>query len=132
MKIEELPQNKSDLENFTRELCYAKNKDGKYETGLSTGWDVKKSALDNAWNDIENTVEEAKELVRQGKKSPVYYFMHLNLMDISLLSGYTGFWKFTTKRHLKPDLFKKLSNKKLQKYADAFDIGIDELKNFKG
>jgi hypothetical protein len=132
MKIEELPQNKSDLENFTRELCYAKNKDGKYETGLSTGWDVKKSALDNAWNDIENTVEEAKELVRQGKKSPVYYFMQLNLMDISLLSGYTGFWKFTIKRHLKPDLFKKLRNKKLQKYADAFDISIDELKNFKG
>jgi len=132
MKIEELPQDKSDIENCTRELCYAKNRDGKYETGLSTGWDVKKSALDNAWSDIENTVEEAKELVRQGKKSPVYYFMQLNLMDISLLSGYTGFWKFTIKRHLKPDLFKKLSNKKLQKYSDAFDISIDELKNFKG
>jgi hypothetical protein len=50
-------------------------------------------------------------------------------MDISILSSYTGFWKWTVKRHLKPSVFKKLSDQKLQKYAEIFEISIDELKN---
>ena len=48
MKKEEVPQDKSALEKVTRELMYVKNSDGKYTTDLSTGWDVKKEALDNA------------------------------------------------------------------------------------
>ena len=58
MKKEEVPQDKSALENVTRELMYVKNKDGKYTTDLSTGWDVKKEALDNAWDDINERVKE--------------------------------------------------------------------------
>jgi hypothetical protein len=58
--------------------------------------------------------------------------MEKKLMDLQLLSDYTGFWKFTIKRHMKPGVFKNLSEKKLSKYAKAFDISIDELKHFKG
>lgn len=132
MKKEEVPQDKSGLEGVTRDVCYVKNEDGKYETTLSTGWDVKKVALDNAWEDINERVEEAKKAVREGQKSPIVYFMELNLMDMQVLSGYTGFWFFTIKRHMKPHVFKKMSDQKLQKYADAFQITLDELKNFHG
>lgn len=130
MKKEELPQDKSVLENYTREICYVKNNESKYQSELSTGWDIKNSALDNAWQEIEETVAEAKKAVKERKKSPIFYFMHLKLMDISILAGYTGFKKFIIKRHLKPDMFEKLSDKKLQIYADAFDIEIAELKKF--
>lgn len=132
MKKEELPQDKSALEVMTRELLYVKNKDGKYTTGLSTGWEVKKDALDNAWDDIHERVEKAREDVRNRIKSPVYYFMELKLMDFLVLSAYTGFWAFTIKRHMKPQIFESLSDKKLAKYAKAFEISIEELKNFKG
>ena len=132
MKKENLPQDKSALQNVTRELCYVKNEDGTYTTGLSTGWDVKKDALDNAWNDINERVKEAALAVKNGEKSPVYYFMELRLMDLTLLSGYTGFWKFNIKRHFKPEVFKNLSEKKLSIYAKAFDITLEQLKNFKG
>ena len=132
MKKEEIPQDKSALENFTREVCYAKNEDGKYEPVLSTGWQVKTAALDNAWEDIEESVEEARLAVAEGRKSPIYYFMELRLMDFPVLTGYTGFWKFTIKNHLKPKVFKRLSDKKLRIYAEAFDISVEELKNFKG
>ncbi len=132
MKKEELPQDDSALKVMTRELCYVKDNDGKYTTGLSTGWDVKKQALDNAWEEINERVEEAKKAVRSGEKSPIHYFMELRLMDMPVLSGYTGFWGFNIKRHMKPDVFKSLSDKKLAIYAKAFDITIDELKNFKG
>lgn len=132
MKKEDLPQDKSALGAMTREVCYVKNSDGKYTTGLSIGWDVKKDALDNAWEDIKERVETARIAVKKGEKSPVYYFMELRIMDFQVLSGYTGFWKFNIKRHLKPDVFKSLSDKKLSRYAKAFDISIEELKNFKG
>ncbi len=132
MKKENLPQDKSALEKLTRELCYVKNEDGKYTTGLSTGWDVKKDALDNAWEDINERVKNAAELVKRGEMSPVYYFMEKNLMDLTLVASYTGFWKFTIKRHFKPEVFKRLNDKKLNIYAKAFGIGVIELINFKG
>ena len=132
MKKEEVPQDPSALAGVTRDVCYVKDKDGKYTTDLSIGWDVKKQALDNAWDDIKERVTEAAAQVKNGEISPVFYFMELKLMDLTLLSSYTGFWKWTIKRHFKPAVFKGLSDKKLSAYAKAFDISINDLKNFKG
>jgi len=132
MKKEDLPQDPGALDNFTREVCYVKNQDGKYETALSRGWDVKKEALDNAWVEVNKRIEEARQAVINGEKSPVFYFMELRLMDVPLLSGYTGFLAFFVKRHFKPSVFKGLNDRKLGKYAEAFDITLQELKNFKG
>ncbi len=132
MKKEDLPQDNSPLGRVTREVCYVKNEEGHYTTDLSLGWETKKAALENAWDDINERVEEAKKAVRNGEKSPIYYFMELRLMDLIVLSGYTGFWKFNIKRHFKPEAFKNLSDEKLKKYAKAFDITVEELKQFKG
>jgi galactokinase/mevalonate kinase-like predicted kinase len=132
MKKEDLPQEPGALSRLTRELCYVKNEEGKYETALSKGWDIKKEALDSAWDNVNNRVEEARQAVIRGEKSPIYYFMELRLMDLQVLAGYTGFFIFFIKRHMKPAVFKELSDRKLQKYASAFDISPEELKNFKG
>lgn len=132
MKKEDVPQDPSALVGVTRDVCYVKDKDGKYTTDLSIGWDVKKQALDNAWDDIKERVAEAALKVKNGEISPVFYYMELKLMDLTLLAGYTGFWKLTIKRHFKPEVFKGLSEKKLGIYAKAFDITTEELKNFKG
>lgn len=132
MKKEDLPQDPSALVGVTRDVCYVKDKDGKYTTDLSIGWDVKKQALDNAWEDINERIAEAATKVKSGEISPVFYFMEKKLMDLPLLSGYTGFWQWTIKRHFKPSVFKSLSQSRLQAYAKAFDISVDELKNFNG
>jgi len=132
MKKEDLPQEPGALSRLTRELCYVKNEEGKYETALSKGWDIKKEALDSAWVEVNDRVEEARRAVVNGEKSPIYYFMELNLMDLGVLSGYTGFFTFFIKRHLRPSVFNALSENKLKKYADAFNIPVSELKNFKG
>ena len=131
MKKEDLPQDESALTNITRELMYVKDKEGKYTTDLSTGWEVKKSALDNAWDDIKERAEDARLAVQNGEKSPIFYFMELKIMDLTILTGYTGFWRFTIKRHMKPNVFKSLSDEKLNIYAKAFEISLEELKNFK-
>ena len=130
MKKKELPQDKSALKNFTREVCYVKNDTGNYETGLSQGWEVKSVALDKAWEEIERRTEEAKRDVLDGKESPISYFIELKLMDLPVVAGYTGFRKWQIKRHKKVSVFKKLSDKKLQIYADVFEVSLDDLKNF--
>ena len=125
MKKKDLPQDKG----FIKEICYVKNSEGKYESDLSTGWDVKKEALDNAWDDINQQIEEAKKAIAAGEKSPIYYYFVKTLMDYQVLAGYTGFWKCSIKKHMTPKGFSKLSDKKLAKYAKTFDVSIDELKN---
>ena len=129
MKKSEIPQDKSLLQGFTREMDYALDESGKYTSALSTGWEVKSSALDLAWEDINKRVKEAEEKVRSGEASPVLFFMELKLMDPGILSAYTGFWQWQVKRHMKADVFNSLSEKKLQKYADLFEIKMEELKN---
>lgn len=129
MKKDEIPQDPSGLDNFTKEVCYAVDEKGNYTTDLSRGWEVKVSALGVTWQDIEAKTQEAKLKVEQGETSPVPYFMQLRLMDMEIVSAYTGFWKWTIKRHLKPSVFGKLSDKKLQKYADLFEVSVQELKS---
>lgn len=132
MKKEDLPQDESSLKNFTREVHYVKNKDGSYEQALSTGWQVKADALEGAWEEVDRRVALALEAFRTGTASPILYYMEKNLMDLPTLAGYTGFWSFCIKRHLKPKSFRRLNDKKLSRYAKAFRITIDELKNFDG
>lgn len=128
MKKNEVPQDKSNLEsaNF-KELCYAIDENGEYTTELSTGWDPKTIALNNAIEAINERISESKQRVKDHKVSPLEYYMELHKMDLPILASYVGIWKWRVKRHFRPAIFKKLNNKTLQKYADVFDITIEEL-----
>ncbi len=130
MKKKEVPQDKSNLEsaNF-RELCYAVDENGEYTTENSTGWEPKTVALKNAIEDINERIEDAKNRLIKGETSPIEYYMELHKMDIGILASYVGFWQWKVKRHFKPSNFKKLSNKTLKKYAEVFDISVEELQN---
>jgi len=128
MKKEEIPQDDSALKTLTKEVCYAVDDSGKYTTELSTGWEVKAKALDVAWEDIEQRIADAKQKVLNNEASPLLYFMEWRLMDVPIVAAYTGFWKWTVKRHLKPKVFKKLSEKKLQRYAETFNVSVEALK----
>jgi len=128
MKKTEVPQDPSSLKNFTKEVCYAVDEQGNYVTNLSTGWEVKATALGITWDDIHKRAAQAKEQALKGEVSPLLYFIEIKVMDYATLSAYTGFWQWQIKRHLKPGVFNSLSDKKLQKYADVFDVTIDNLK----
>ena len=131
MKKEDVPQDVSALGKITKEVCYATDSEGKYTTELSKGWDVKITALDKAWEDIDVRIENARNKVLSGEASPLLFFMEKGIMDISLLADYTGFWQWQIKRHLKPDVFNNLSEKKLQRYAEVFNVSVEDLKNMR-
>lgn len=128
MKKEDVPQDLGALGKVTKEVCYATDENGKYTTALSNGWDIKSTALNTAWQNVEERIATAKQKVLNKKASPILFFMEKALMNTEILAGYTGFWQWQVKRHLKPDVFSKLSEKKLQKYADVFNVSITDLK----
>jgi hypothetical protein len=131
MKKDEIPQDLGALGKITGEVCYVVDESGHYTTVLSNGWEVKSTALDVAWKDVAERVQAAAEKVQKQEASPVLFFMELRVMDVPILAAYTGFWKWQVKRHLQYDVFKRLSERKLKKYAEVFEVGLDELKTMK-
>ncbi|MBK8685944.1 MAG: hypothetical protein KBF25_04085 [Chitinophagaceae bacterium] len=132
MKIEEVPQDKKqfkDGDKAPKKLMYVTNQDGSYTQKTSAGWEAENLALEQAWQDIDEQLLQSKEAVKNGKSSPIAYYMILNRMDIAILAKYVGKWQWQVKRHLQPSVFNTLSEKVLLKYAQAFNISLDALKN---
>ena len=126
MKETELPQEKGALQDFT-ELCYVTDDEGNYTTLSSWGWEVKSIALEASLSRLQEQIDEAKADVLAGSKSPIVYYMLLNRMDWAVLADAMHRWQWVIKRHAKPSVFKKLSSKTLQKYAEVFGITVEEL-----
>lgn len=112
-----------------KDPIYTVNEDGEYTTSYSMGWDVKNTVMQQAWDNINEKVEEIRKRVLEGELSPIAYYMEKQIMDVGLLSKYMGLWKWKVKKHLKQKNFEKLSEELLYKYADIFDISSDELKD---
>jgi hypothetical protein len=123
MKVNEVPQDDAYLlEGKTRDLQYALDENGKYVTVKSVGWDPKNTAILNAWDHENEKIIRALQLVIDGAKSPIYYHMKRCLMDVKILAAYTGYSRLKVKRHFKPEIFKKLSDEKLDRYVYAFGL----------
>lgn len=129
MKKDEIPQDDGALGRIAKEVTYVVDEQGKYSTGHSTGWQVKTEALDVALGDVEKKIQAARDKVMRGEASPLLYYMEKGIMDVGILSSYTGFWKWTVKKHMKPSVFKKLPDGKLKKYAELFEVSLEKLRN---
>lgn len=134
MKVNEVPQDDANmLEGKTREIQYAVDENGKYRAVKSVGWSAKNEIMQQAWEFMHEEIEEAHQWVKEGKKSPVFYYMKKNLMDVKTLSDYMGLWRFQIKRHFNPKTFNKLSAATLNKYVRVFNLkDIQQLKNIPG
>src|SRR4051812_42625278 len=126
MKKEELPQDLGALGKITGEVCYVVDETGNYTTVLSNGWEIKSSALEVAWKDVEQRIQTALQKVANKEASPILFFMELRMMDVSIIAAYTGFWKWQVRRDLNYKVFEKLSASRLAKYAALFEVSVEE------
>lgn len=128
MKKQEVPQDNEGLqEDKFRDLCYAVDEDGNYVTVQSSGWSPKNAAMKQAWEEINIKVEKARQEVLKGERSILAYHMEKNIMTVKLLSQYSGIPRRKVKKHLRPDGFSRMRQNELQRYAEAFNISIDQL-----
>ncbi|MBL0342707.1 MAG: hypothetical protein IPP71_18545 [Bacteroidetes bacterium] len=130
MEEDKVPQDDANvLDGKLKVLKYAVDKDGKYTKVKTVGWEPENIVLSQAWDEINEKVEEIKKRVLAGELSPIAYYMEKQMLDVKMLSGYVGYASFRVKWHLKPRNFKKLSEKQLDKYAYAFRITREQLLN---
>ena len=128
MKSKEVPQDNANMmRGKFREPVYSLDENGNYTTVRSVGWDPKNAVMQQAWDNINEKVEEIRIKVINGKLSPIAYYMEKNIMDIGLLSKYMGIRRWTAKKHLKPKHFNKLSTQLISQYADIFNISPKQL-----
>lgn len=132
MKKEEVPQDSNNMHDGSfKQLMYAVDQSGQYVPVSSSGWEPENVAMQQAWDEINDRVNIARQKVTAGEISPIAYYMEKNIMDLPILASYVGKYQWQVKRHMKPAVFKRLSPTTLQRYADAFKISVQELKDVK-
>jgi hypothetical protein len=128
MKQDKVPQDKENLnEGKLAKLYYATDENGHYVKVNSVGWEPETVAMQQAWEIVDNDVEEARKKVIQGKASPILYFMKKNIMTVPMVASYVGTIGLRVRLHMVPYFFARLSRKTMEKYAFTFRITVDEL-----
>ena len=87
--------------------------------------------IKQGWDIIEDKIEDMHKKAEAGLVSPIAFHMERCLMDVTTLAGYSGFPKWKVRRHIKPAVHKKLSEKTKKRYAEVFGISIPEMEQFR-
>lgn len=113
----------------SRELLYSYENDGQYKKTVGFHGETDRIILQQAWDLFGERIEDARKRVKAGKVSPVVYYMEKNLLDPMNLGMIAGISLWRVKWHFRPVVFNRLQENTLKKYAKAFNITIDQLKN---
>ncbi len=108
---------------------YDMDESGNFTHKMKSNWGSKEIVNNQSWEIVKERIADAKAKVIKNELSPIAYYMEKCITDIGMLSKYTGFAKWRIKRHLKPENFRTLSDEKLQRYADFFQISLEEFKS---
>lgn len=128
MNKEHVPQDEENLnEGKLAKLYYATDDKGHYVKVNSIGWEPETVAMQQAWDVVNNEVEDARERVIKGQASPLLYYLKKNIMTHGLAASYVGTLSIIVRLHCRPFFFKRLSRKTLEKYAYTFRISVVEL-----
>ena len=128
MKKKDVPQDDENLfEGKVKVVKYAVDDEGNYGTVGSSGWEPENVVLKQAWDEINKKVQETLAKIKAGKLSALAYHMEKNIMDVGMLSQYMDISKRNVSKHLEPNGFNNLDEKTLSKYAEVFDITVEEL-----
>ncbi|MCF7529228.1 hypothetical protein ACOR62_03750 [Neisseria lisongii] len=124
MEINDIPQDNSKTYHGHQKVIYA-TQNGQYQTATSSGWQDEAFATEQAVAELDAQTENALQAVKNGEKSVIYYLMYKYRYDETSLAQTTGLWKWQIRRHFRPEIFAKLSEKTLAKYREAFGCKLE-------
>jgi len=128
MNVDQVPQDEKNLnEGKVAKLYYATDEKGHYKKVNSIGWEPETVAMEQAWEVVNDEVDEARKKVIEGKASPILYYLKKNIMTVPMVAGYVGTLSLIVHLHMMPFFYRRLSKKTLEKYAYTFRITVDEL-----
>jgi len=128
MEKEQVPQDKNNyLDKNFKTVVYALDKDGKYTAVDSAGWEPENYAQKQAWDAINENIEQTKSRVIAGKLSPIAYFIEKDQYSLRRLAHLTGLTKRTIRKHRNPKNFAKIDHSSLEIYAKAFKVPVEQI-----
>lgn len=129
MDHSQVPQHNISTYANNKKAIYATDTNGDYTLVASSGWDVEGEATRQALTELECLADAAYDRVVSGEISTLYFHMYNRRMDLQVLAESTGMFKWRIRRHFRPHIFARLSEKMLVLYADALGISTEELAN---
>ncbi len=126
----DIPQEENSILEGHRKVMYVSDEKGEFHTE-NYGSSVEEFATKTAVEEFDLLAKESLKKIQLNEASPILYYMYKNRMDFPTLVSVLGMFSFRVKRHLKMKNFKKLDNKILNRYCEAFNISLEELKGFK-
>ena len=123
MNEDDVPQDGIPTYGGRRKLFYAVARDGAYVAVRSSGWEAEAIATGSALDEIERQKTDAWRRARSGATSPLEYYMHCRRMDLALLAKTTGLPRWRVRRHFRPAVHARLTDRILLRYSEA--LGID-------
>lgn len=124
----QVPQDNSHTYGGHRKLLYATDERGDYVGVTSSGWEAETLATDSALDLLAQQQEAAWQRAQRGETSPLEYYMVYRRMDLALLAQTSGLFRWRIRRHFRPAIYARLSEKILQRYAEALGIETRVLK----
>lgn len=122
-----VPQQNISTYSGNKKAIYATAKNGDYTIVASSGWTVEEAVTRQALQELERLADVAFQLVKSGKRSPLYFHMYNRRMDLQTLAQSSGLFQWRIKRHFRPALFKKLKPKMLARYGEALGLSTASL-----
>ena len=110
-----------------RELFYSFDKEKGYQRRVDYQYSANQAIIKQGWDVVEERMEDVKRAIQNKELSPIAYYMEKNLMEVPMLSAYSGIAAWRVKRHLRYRPFLKLTPKLLKRYSDVFGIPVSEL-----
>lgn len=128
MDKESVPQDASPTYGGLRKLLYAVDEKGDYTGVRSSGWEAESFSTELAVAELERLRDDAWQRARDGKTSALEYHMYARRMDFHTLATITGLWRWRVRRHFRPAVFARLSDKMLMRYAAAMGLTVAHLR----
>lgn len=128
MEKESVPQDASPTYGGLRKLLYAVDESGQYTGVQSSGWEAESFSTELAVSEINRQRDAAWAKAQAGQTSALEYHMYRNRMDFDTLVMVSGLWRWRVRRHFKPAVYARLSEKILTRYADAMGVTVATLR----
>lgn len=128
MKTKDVPQEEETILAGHQRACYATDEQGRYVVVGSIGWGVEKIVNGQANDEVRDHIAATLARVRRGELSPLAYHMARRQMGVGMLAAYSGFWRLRVRWHLRPKVFARLAENILQRYAQALQVPLTELR----
>lgn len=127
MPVDERVSQPGAPERWQRIVTYRPDDQGRVRACQDDGFEKSRLVHEQAWEVIHRDAARAWEEVRSGRRSPLYFHMVANLMHPDDLATHVGMWRWRVRRHLRPEVFRRLPRRLLERYAEVLRVTVEEL-----